>query len=120
MREGPRGSDETSCKFGFTPGSELILRTFAPAGTTPPVGSGVAMRPATNRARRDSSAPATDSATPFSAEVVTAPPARTDAATAQTMTSWLERQGRKFPLARGENVIGRDPSHRPCHAATRG
>jgi DNA-binding winged helix-turn-helix (wHTH) protein len=45
----------------------------------------------------------------FFGEVVTAPPVGPEVATPRTMASWLECQGRQFPLAPGENIIGRDP-----------
>jgi hypothetical protein len=45
----------------------------------------------------------------FFGEVVPAPPVQPDAAPALTPANWLECQGRQFPLAPGENIIGRDP-----------
>jgi len=45
----------------------------------------------------------------FFGEVVPAPPSPPETTPPQTMANWLECQGRQFPLAAGENVIGRDP-----------
>lgn len=42
----------------------------------------------------------------FCGEVATAV---SEPSTDQSITSWLECQGRQFPLAPGENIIGRDP-----------
>ena len=44
----------------------------------------------------------------FFGEVEPAPQVRPEAA-ALTIANWLECQGRQFPLAPGENIIGRDP-----------